>query len=100
MADGGRFDPSSDTVASRTLPLGTRARVIHLGTGRSTTVQVRDRGPHGGRRILDVSPAVAARLGMGGTGTAPVEVSPLQGGRPGVVARAEAATPTRRDGRR
>ena len=64
MADGGRFDPGSDTVASRTLPLGTQARVTNLRNGRSAVVSVRDRGPHRGGRILDVSPGVAARLGM------------------------------------
>ena len=92
MADGGRFDPHSDTVASRTLPLGARARGTNLTNGRSVTVQVRDRGPNARRRILDVSPGVAARLGMGRTGTAPVAVTPL----PGLVARAEAAPSSRR----
>ena len=74
MADGGRFDPGSDTVASRTLPLGTQARVTNLRNGRSAVVSVRDRGPHRGGRILDVSPGVAARLGMPETGTAPVAI--------------------------
>lgn len=87
MADGGRFDPHSDTVASRTLPLGGRARVTNLRNGRSVVVRVRDRGPSTRRRILDVSPGVAARLGMADAGTAPVAVTPL----PGLVARAEAA---------
>ena len=92
MADGGRFDPHSDTVASRTLPLGARARVTNLRNGRSVTVQVRDRGPNARRRILDVSPGVAALLGMGRTGTAPVAVTLL----PGLAARAEAAPSSRR----
>ena len=92
MADGGRFDPRSDTVASRTLPLGGRARVTNLRNGRSAIVHVRDRGPHVRRRILDVSPGVASRLGMGTTGTAPVAVTAL----PGLAARAEAAPLSRR----
>lgn len=89
MADGGRFDPGSNTVASRTLPLGTQARVTNLRNGRSAVVSVRDRGPHHGGRILDVSPGVAARLGMPETGTAPVAVVALS--TPGLVGRAEAA---------
>jgi len=77
MADGSRFDPQSNTVASKTLPLGSRARVTNLSNGRSVTVHVRDRGPHRRQRILDVSPGVARRLGMGHTGTAMVSVEPL-----------------------
>lgn len=92
MADGGRFDPRSDSVASRTLPLGARARVTNLRNGRSAIVHVRDRGPHARHRILDVSPGVATRLGMGRTGTAPVAVTPL----PGFSTRAEAGTLPRR----
>ncbi|TPG52363.1 hypothetical protein EAH89_18430 [Roseomonas nepalensis] len=91
MANGGRFDPRSDTVASRTLPLGARVRVTNLRTGRSAVAHVRDRGPSARRRILDLSPGLAARLGMGRTGTAPVAVTLL----PGLSTPAEAA-PRRR----
>ena len=78
MADGGRFDPRSDTAAHRTLPLGSTARVRNLGNGRSATVTVRDRGPHARGRILDVSPGTAERLGMTGEGVASVEVTPVE----------------------
>ncbi|SHJ47457.1 rare lipoprotein A [Roseomonas rosea] len=88
MADGNRFDPHADTVASRTLPLGSRARVTNLSTGRSVLVRVTDRGPHIRHRILDVSPGVASRLGMGRTGTAMVSVEPV-----GLVEVAEASGP-------
>ncbi len=74
MADGSRLDVNSDSAASRTLPFGTVARVTHLGNGRSATVTIRDRGPHGRGRIIDVSPAVARRLGMIKSGLARVEV--------------------------
>ncbi|MBP0494324.1 septal ring lytic transglycosylase RlpA family protein [Pararoseomonas indoligenes] len=87
MADGTRFDPGASVVASRTLPLGSHARVTNLRNGRSVVVQVRDRGPNRGRRIMDLSPAVALQLGMAG-GTAPVAVTPIL-----VASRAEAATP-------
>src|SRR5690606_25887307 len=52
-ADGGRFDPNSDTAAHRTLPLGTVARVTNLANGRSAIVTIRDRGPHRRGRIVD-----------------------------------------------
>ena len=77
MADGGRFDPASDTVASTTLPLGTTARVRNLRNGRVAMVRVRDRLPASAGRILSVSPKVAQFLGMNRNGVAQVEVAPL-----------------------
>jgi rare lipoprotein A len=78
MANGERFDSRSNSAASRTLPLGTTARVRNLETGRTADVQVEDRGPHARGRILDVSPRTAEQLGMTQEGTAPVEIAPLQ----------------------
>ena len=77
MADGTPFNPASNAAASKTLPLGTMARVTNLANGRSTTVKVRDRGPHKAGRILDVSPGSAGALGMGRDGLAPVAIAPL-----------------------
>ena len=78
MADGNRFDPRSDAAASKTLPLGTTARVTNLKNGRTTVVKIQDRGPHVRGRILDVSPKHARRLGIGEEGTAPVAVVPIR----------------------
>jgi rare lipoprotein A len=64
MANGSRFRSSGLTVASRTLPLGSHARVTDLDTGRSVEAEVEDRGPYVPGRILDVSPGVARRIGM------------------------------------
>jgi len=97
MADGGRFDPRSNSAASRTLPLGTRARVTNLHNGRSAIVRVRDRGPHTGGRILDVSPGIAERLGMAEAGIAPIRIvalSPVAEAAPAPVSRSR-ASPTR-----
>lgn len=77
MADGTRFNPASNAAASKTLPLGTTARVTNLRNGRATTVWVRDRGPHRAGRIMDVSPSSAGVLGMKRDGVAPVAVVPL-----------------------
>ena len=76
-ADGTRFDAGSDTAASKTLPLGTTARVTNLETGKTATVQVRDHGPRRRDRIIDVSPGTAGALGMDRKGTAPVAVTPI-----------------------
>lgn len=76
MADGTPFNPSSNSAASKTLPLGTTAQVTNLENGRTATVQVRDRGPYRAGRIMDVSPGSADALGMGRNTTAPVAVAP------------------------
>jgi rare lipoprotein A len=102
MANGERFDAASNSAASKTLPLGTTARVTNLETGRSATVEVEDRGPYARGRILDVSPRTAEELGMRRDGTARVEVAPIEvpqrdgGTRPG----AGSATASGSDGGR
>jgi rare lipoprotein A len=77
-ASGGTATPhASMTAASRTLPLGTTAKVINTDTGRSATVQVVDRGPYAKHRVIDVSAKAAKKLGMTKDGVAPVKVQPL-----------------------
>ena len=77
MADGKRFDPNSDVAASKTLPLGTTAKVTNLQNGKSATVQVEDRGPFIGGRVVDVTPKVAGQLDIRKEGVAPVVVAPI-----------------------
>src|SRR4029078_5744586 len=64
MADGTRMDPHDDNAASKTLPLGTEAKVTNLETGQSTTVTIQDRVPYVKGRIVDLSPATAGRRGI------------------------------------
>jgi rare lipoprotein A len=78
MADGAPMDPHDDNAASKTLPLGTRARVTNLENGRSATVTIEDRGPYVKGRIIDLSPATAQRLGIDHReGVAEVKVAPV-----------------------
>ena len=78
MADGTPMNPHGDNAASRTLPLGTRALVTNLRTGRSAWVTIRDRGPYVKGRIVDLSPATARLIGITPkAGLAKVEVTPL-----------------------
>ena len=78
MADGTRLDLNDHVAASRTLPLGTEARVTNLETGRSTRVTIQDRGPYAKGRILDLTPAAAQAIGITPKeGVAKVEVQPL-----------------------
>jgi rare lipoprotein A len=78
MADGTPMNPQSDSAASKTLPLGTKARVTNLENGKNEVVEIRDRGPYVKDRIVDVSPKTADKLGLKENGTAPVEVKPVQ----------------------
>lgn len=76
-ASGERMNPSALTAAHRSLPFGTKVRVKNLRNGRSVVVRINDRGPFAGGRIIDVSKAAAAKLGMINAGTAKVSVTRL-----------------------
>ena len=75
-ANGDRFDDRRLTAASLTLPLATHARVTNLQNGRSVDVLVNDRGPYVDGRIMDLSAAAAAALGMTRDGLAQVAITP------------------------
>ena len=77
MANGERFDPNENNAASKTLPLGTTARVTNLANGRSAVVEIEDRGPYVAGRIVDLSPSTARQLGIVDEGVVPVEVAPI-----------------------
>ena len=78
MADGTRMDPQGDSAASKTLPLGSTAKVTNLQTGQSAVVTIRDRGPHVPGRIVDLSPATAEQVGIDRRqGVSKVEVTPI-----------------------
>ena len=78
MADGRPMDPQRDNAASRTLPLGTKAKVTNLETGQSADVTIQDRGPYVRGRIVDLSPSTAQQVGITPKkGVATVEVAPI-----------------------
>ncbi len=78
MANGRRMDPAGNNAASRTLPLGTLAKVINVQTGQSAIVSIEDRGPYVKGRILDLSPATARQIGITRrVGVADVKVAPI-----------------------
>jgi len=78
MADGGKMDPYGDNAASRTLPLGTKAKVTNIATGKSAVIIVEDRGPYAKGRIIDLSPSTARRIGITPRlGVARVAVAPI-----------------------
>lgn len=63
-ASGADYDPNKFTCAHRTLPFGTRLRVIDKRTQRSVVVTVNDRGPFNKGRMIDLSLAAAKALRM------------------------------------
>jgi rare lipoprotein A len=78
MANGNRMDPHGNNAASKTLPLGTTAKVTNLETGKSAVVVIQDRGPYVPGRIVDLSPATAKEIGLSHRqGVAMVVVAPI-----------------------
>jgi len=73
-ASGETFDLNGFTAAHLTLPFGTTIRVTNLKNNKNILLRVNDRGPHIGRRLIDVSWAAAKRLGFVHSGTTPVRV--------------------------
>ena len=65
-ASGERFNQNAMTAAHKTLPFGTKVRVTNRHTGRSVIVRINDRGPFVKGRVIDLSPAAAKAIGVGG----------------------------------
>ncbi len=74
-SNGEVFDVAQMVATSKTLPLPTIARVTNLDNGQSVVVRVNNRGPFVNTRIMDLSPAAAAKIGL--TGQAKVQVQVL-----------------------
>lgn len=75
-ASGERFSRESFTAAHRSLPIGTKVKVTNLRTQQQVVVTITDRGPYRGgtHRIIDLSEAAAARVGLLQRGTERVQV--------------------------
>ena len=63
-ASGQRFDMNKNTLAHRTLPFGTKVRLVNPANGKSAEGVVNDRGPFIKGRDVDVSYAMAKQLGF------------------------------------
>ena len=63
-ASGERMNPADLTAAHRTLPFGTKVKVVNEKNGRTITVRINDRGPFVKGRVLDLSKAAAEKLGF------------------------------------
>lgn len=78
MANGAPMNPRGNNAASRTLPLGTVAKVTNVATGKSAIIRIEDRGPYIKGRIVDLSPSTAHKIGITRRiGVAKVVVEPI-----------------------
>jgi rare lipoprotein A len=73
-ANGEAFNPGGLTAAHRSLPFGTRVRVVNKHNGRSVVVRINDRGPFVGGRIIDLSRGAARSIGVAGVATVALQV--------------------------
>ncbi len=76
-ASGERFNMNALTAAHRTLPLASWVRVTNQANNKSVVVKITDRGPYARGRIIDLSYAAAAVIGMRGAGTSAVKIEGL-----------------------
>lgn len=76
-ASGEPYDMFKMTAAHKTLPIPSYAKVTNLANGKSVIVRINDRGPFHHGRIIDLSYAAAARLGMLGKGSTKVSLQAL-----------------------
>jgi rare lipoprotein A len=76
-ASGEIFDTNEFTAAHKTLAFGTIVKVTSLENDKSTVVRINDRGPFIPGRIIDLSRAAAATIGLAGTGVAKVRIEVL-----------------------
>ena len=73
-ASGTIFDQAQLTAAHPSLPFGSKIKVTNLANGKSVEVEITDRGPVAGNRIIDLSQAAAKALEMIDSGTATVRL--------------------------
>lgn len=73
-ASGAIYDQSTLTAAHPSLPFGNKIKVTNLANRKSVVVEITDRGPYSGNRIIDLSQAAAQALEMLDSGTATVRL--------------------------
>lgn len=76
-ASGQVFRQSELTAAHPSLPFGTKVKVTNTKNQKTVEVRINDRGPKQTGRVIDLSSAAAAKLGIGKKGTAPVKLEVL-----------------------
>lgn len=77
-ASGEIFDQDDFTCAHKSLPFGTKLKVVRVDNGMSVVVRVNDRGPYVDGRILDLSIAAGKEIGLDKAGHAKVVATVIE----------------------
>jgi len=77
-ASGEIFDQDDYTCAHKSLPFGTKLKVVRKDNGKSVVVRVNDRGPYVDGRILDLSVAAGKKIGLDKVGHAEVVATVIE----------------------
>jgi rare lipoprotein A len=77
-SNGEIFDQGKLTAAHRTLPFGTKVRVINTQNGKSVIVRVNDRGPFARGRIIDLSSSAFKNIANPNVGVINVKIEVIQ----------------------
>ena len=77
-ASGEIFDQDDYTCAHKSLPFGTKLKVVRVDNGSSVVVRVNDRGPYVDGRILDLSVAAGKQIGLDKVGHAEVVATVIE----------------------
>ena len=73
-ASGAVFKQHKMTAAHKTLPFGTKVKVMNISNGRKIKVHINDRGPFVEGRIIDLSKKAAKKLKMIEKGVVEVQI--------------------------
>jgi peptidoglycan lytic transglycosylase len=73
-ASGQVFSQSKLTAAHPSLAYGTKVKVTNTKNNKTVEVVINDRGPKQAGRVIDLSSAAAAKIGIGKQGMAPVKL--------------------------
>jgi len=76
-ANGERFNAYGLTAAHRSLPFGTKLKVVNQANGRSVNIRVNDDGPHVSGRIIDLSEGAFRRIASLGSGVTRVCIAQI-----------------------
>lgn len=73
-SNGETFRQNKLTAAHKTLPFGTKVKVINQNNGKSVKVRINDRGPFIQGRIIDLSKKAAKKIDMVNDGVTKVRI--------------------------
>lgn len=79
-ASGAIYDKNKLTAAHKSLPFGTKVKVLNPANGKSVIVEINDRGPYVKGRIIELSKRAADQLSITKQATVPVVITVVDKG--------------------